>query len=229
MCVCVHVRVLLSHACTHVYVCVSVSVISSVCSPYSHSPLDFDSPLHTPSSPPTLPQQVAIKLFAEDVGTEGTRGVGAEEGRGGEEGEEEAVLMKDRRLSPEGVEQTNKVTYQDRVQHDHRSSSVEASRESYLTSDSSYVTPGSISNHQAPSHFDRLANQIPSYSTQVPSTGARLDASLTISNWVPRRNDLPHPSSLDHPSRVFKVIFLGKPGGCAIWHCNNPPLPLSVR
>ena len=47
---------------------------------------------------------------------------------------------------------------------------------------------------------------------RLPVGGAegRATDSLTMSSWLPRREDLPRPSSPHDVSRVFKVVFLGE-------------------
>ncbi len=154
--------------------------------------------LRTPPSLPPSPHQVSRELFPGE----------SEAGEGGREEEGESGQPKEERLSPDGTEQTNVHSAPDESQHDPPSSSFEG--DGYLNSGGSYVTPGSINSQTASSHIERLANQISSYSTQVPRAGPHLDTSLSISSWMPHRVNQPHASSPQYPSRVFKVIFLGK-------------------
>ena len=53
------------------------------------------------------------------------------------------------------------------------------------------------------------ANHTHSAVSQTTLTGQQ-DSSLSLSSWIPRRDDLPRPSSPTAVNRVFKVIFLGK-------------------
>ena len=53
------------------------------------------------------------------------------------------------------------------------------------------------------------ANHTHSATSQTTPPGQQ-DSSLSLSSWIPRRDDLPRPSSPTAVNRVFKVIFLGE-------------------
>ena len=55
-----------------------------------------------------------------------------------------------------------------------------------------------------------IANHAHSAATQTSVSGKQDSSSLSLSSWIPRREDLPRPSSPTAVNRVFKVIFLGE-------------------
>lgn len=80
--------------------------------------------------------------------------------------------------------------------------------------DSNHVTtPSGPSSNRDPSPLHDLTNNMLSYSSQVTGStaqGMQTDASLTISSWIPRSDNLRRPTSPTAISRIFKVAFLGE-------------------
>ena len=85
--------------------------------------------------------------------------------------------------------------------------SHDRSHDNHVTSPANHVTPSPPSNH-----INHLANHMLTCSSQVTShtpTNPTGISSLSLSSWMPRRDDLPRPSSPTAVNRVFKVVFLG--------------------
>ena len=86
--------------------------------------------------------------------------------------------------------------------HDDHVTSKERSHDDHMTSKEGLQHPPQVQSDPFLRDQD-----VPAVGRVTPAN----DISLTFSGWMPRRGDLPRPSSPTAINRVFKVVFIGTP------------------